>query len=406
MNNSTGVNPVIATNDDPLWLGDWAAGGKAANAKLDQVKISSRIVPENELGFHRQDGPAQIIFGDSFESYGNLGDLLSWSGGARNHWKSDDAGPEQTLELTTSHAHSGDQSILMQHLNANTNGNRSSPFYNLPVAATRGEPIVATSGWVSFTGSENVRLFFQNQIWTGDEVHYDVTMTLLAGGIQYWGDTQTWRFEDAPGAGSTTIEFSDPVAYNEDLDSWHYYEFVMDYQQKEYVSFQFDDQLWDLSGNGMLVIPNYTDASVIPVVDHNVRLLELPNPPHPYTAQFALDDAAISVGPRPTADYDDSGVVDVGDLNLVLFNWNEDASSLPATWINARPVGGTLIGVEQLNPVLFNWGAPGSAAAVPEPNSLLLLCCGLAVTVRRKAHQLDQYKKVSSVSQRPLSRHQ
>ena len=308
LNNSGSVSPVIATNDDPLWLGDWAAGGKPANAKLDQVRISSRVVPPNELGFHQQHRPAQIIFGDNFETYASTGELLSRSGGARNHWKSDAAGSDTTIDLIDSHAHTGDQSLFVQHLNANSSGNRASPFYNLPIAATRDEPIVAVSGWVSFTGAEHVRLFFLNQVWTGNETHYGVTNTNLAGGIQYWGDTKTWRFEDAAGGGSTTVDFSEPIVYQEGLDNWHFYEFVIDYENKEYVSFQFDDKKWDLTGNGILVLPNFFPASVIPVVDHNVRLLELPNPPHPYTAQMALDNPAIEVhGPLRSWNSDEGG---------------------------------------------------------------------------------------------------
>jgi hypothetical protein len=76
-------------------------------------------------------------------------------------------------------------------------------------------------------------------------------------------------------------------------------------------------------------------------------------------------------------DYDNDGTWGLGDLNLVLFNWNEDGAILPATWINSRPPGGTLVGLPELNQVLFNWGQPGSLAAVPEPGSLLLSIVGM-----------------------------
>jgi hypothetical protein len=71
-------------------------------------------------------------------------------------------------------------------------------------------------------------------------------------------------------------------------------------------------------------------------------------------------------------DYDNNGTWGLGDLNLVLFNWNEDGAILPATWINSRPPGGTLVGLPELNQVLFSWGQPGSLVAVPEPASALL----------------------------------
>jgi len=72
-------------------------------------------------------------------------------------------------------------------------------------------------------------------------------------------------------------------------------------------------------------------------------------------------------------DYDNDGTWGLGDLNLVLFNWNEDGANLPPAWLNSRPGAGTLVGLPELNQVLFSWGQPGSLAAVPEPGACLLL---------------------------------
>jgi len=90
----------------------------------------------------------------------------------------------------------------------------------------------------------------------------------------------------------------------------------------------------------------------------------------------------LLVGGTGFSDYDDDGTWGLGDLNLVLFNWNEDGASLPPAWMNSRPGAGTLVGLPELNQVLFNWGQPGSLAAVPEPAtalgasiSLLFLVC-------------------------------
>jgi hypothetical protein len=76
-------------------------------------------------------------------------------------------------------------------------------------------------------------------------------------------------------------------------------------------------------------------------------------------------------------DYDNDGTWGLGDLNLVLFNWNEDGATLPAAWLNSRPGAGTLVGLPELNQVLFNWGQPGSLAVVPEPATTVLMGLGL-----------------------------
>ena len=375
LNNSASVAPTIAVNDDPLWLGDWSAGSKPANARLDQVRISSRVVPPSELGFLHQEGPAKTIFGDSFESYESTSELLSRSGGERNHWKAEVFGPDSTFNLISDHSYSPGHSVLMQHADAQSSGNLSGPFYNLPVGATRDEPIVATSGWVSFTGEENVRLFFQNQIWTGNETHYGVTETLLAGGIQYWGTSRTWRYENAAGGGSTTVTFSDPVTYEGDLDTWHYYRFVMDHDRKEYVSFQFDDQVWDLSGLPFLIIPNFKPG-VLPVVDHNVRLLELPSPQHPYSADFALDDAVITVGSG--ADFNADGDIDGED-----FLTFQRGFGLTHAADHAAGDGDGNGGVDVVDRILWESGfgsvAPPGVRRAPEPSGGVLVVIGVTL---------------------------
>jgi len=79
-------------------------------------------------------------------------------------------------------------------------------------------------------------------------------------------------------------------------------------------------------------------------------------------------DYLVSALLRVTGDYDGGGEVGLNDLNLVLFNWNVDASLVPVTWVNERPDSGSQIGLPQLNGVLFNWGV----ATVPEPTRAVL----------------------------------
>ena len=70
-------------------------------------------------------------------------------------------------------------------------------------------------------------------------------------------------------------------------------------------------------------------------------------------------------------DYDGSGTVGQGDLNLVLLNWG--ATGVPAGWVNHQPSG--QIGQTELNAALLNWGTTTepTASGIPEPASGLLL---------------------------------
>ncbi|MEM8495799.1 MAG: choice-of-anchor tandem repeat NxxGxxAF-containing protein, partial [Planctomycetota bacterium] len=90
--------------------------------------------------------------------------------------------------------------------------------------------------------------------------------------------------------------------------------------------------------------------------------------------------ARWSRGSNVNGDYDDSGTVEQGDLNLVLNNWGVDTSpdagglvAVPIGWVNDPPMG--LIDQVELNRVLNNWGASVAPnlrglvenSSVPEP---------------------------------------
>jgi len=88
----------------------------------------------------------------------------------------------------------------------------------------------------------------------------------------------------------------------------------------------------------------------------------------------------IAESPMLEGDYDDSGQVGQGDLDLVLLNWGADTPPVPEGWVNQLPSG--QIGQAELDGVLLNWGAfaqipAGATAAVPEPTCALLLVGGL-----------------------------
>ncbi|MEM8782197.1 MAG: choice-of-anchor tandem repeat NxxGxxAF-containing protein [Planctomycetota bacterium] len=81
-----------------------------------------------------------------------------------------------------------------------------------------------------------------------------------------------------------------------------------------------------------------------------------------------------------TGDYNDSGQVEQGDLNLVLNNWGQPAPFTP----NGGPFATPNVDQEELNRVLNNWGASSAPSfAVPEPGIFALLGTGLATILRR-----------------------
>ncbi|MEM8782403.1 MAG: PEP-CTERM sorting domain-containing protein [Planctomycetota bacterium] len=98
---------------------------------------------------------------------------------------------------------------------------------------------------------------------------------------------------------------------------------------------------------------------------------------------IAFIQAALGGGPGIIGDYDDSGQVEQGDLNLVLNNWGQAAPFDP----NGDPFATVNVDQEELNRVLNNWGsttAPSfEGAAVPEPATLALLG-GLALAGLRR----------------------
>ncbi|MEM1026886.1 MAG: hypothetical protein AAGJ38_02280 [Planctomycetota bacterium] len=89
------------------------------------------------------------------------------------------------------------------------------------------------------------------------------------------------------------------------------------------------------------------------------------------------------VGGGIPGDYDDSGQVEQGDLNLVLSDWGGAASFEP----NGDPFVTALVDQEELNRVLSNWGstaAPSFAGSnVPEP-AVATLALGVACALKRR----------------------
>ncbi|MEM7577777.1 MAG: hypothetical protein AAF328_09900 [Planctomycetota bacterium] len=105
--------------------------------------------------------------------------------------------------------------------------------------------------------------------------------------------------------------------------------------------------------------------------------------------QYALNlfRWVAQVGVLP-GDYDASGQVEQGDLNLVLNNWglNTLDAGVPENWSQDRPVG--VIDQDELNRVLNNWGSDAAPvlelSAVPEPAAATVAFGAAALTLRRR----------------------
>ncbi len=105
---------------------------------------------------------------------------------------------------------------------------------------------------------------------------------------------------------------------------------------------------------------------------------------------YNVDNVSVTLvgGATEPGDYDGTGAVGQGDLDLVLLNWGKTPPPVPAGWVNEIPEG--LIGQTQLDGVLLNWGngTPVALTGVPEPTTLalaLLSLCGVAANTRRRS---------------------
>lgn len=98
------------------------------------------------------------------------------------------------------------------------------------------------------------------------------------------------------------------------------------------------------------------------------------------TASLGVDN--LLAGPAVQAvdgDFNGDGVVDNGDLSLLLGNWG--SPTVPAEWINGFT---TPVDNDELSALLGNWGF-GTSTSVPEPAAALLAGLGAGVLVRRRS---------------------
>ncbi|MEM9752023.1 MAG: hypothetical protein AAF916_01410 [Planctomycetota bacterium] len=113
----------------------------------------------------------------------------------------------------------------------------------------------------------------------------------------------------------------------------------------------------------------------VPRVDQDAQAL----------AEAYLEALVGGVAPGLAGDYNGSGSVEQGDLNLVLNDWG---GPRPGDWANADGLTSPSVDQEELNLVLNNWGASSApsfaGSTIPEPTGLLTLGLFASAALRRR----------------------
>ncbi len=139
---------------------------------------------------------------------------------------------------------------------------------------------------------------------------------------------------------------------------------------------------WDLLRPGEMLLQILPDERVPPTGIPPLELIEL------QLVSGSINALDIFERLLLPGDYDGSGQVEQGDLDLVLRNWGQ--SGVPLGWINDLPNG--IVDQAELDKVLLGWGStlspnPGGTPIklVPEPAALVWVVAVGLVARRRSA---------------------
>ncbi|MEM1444423.1 MAG: PEP-CTERM sorting domain-containing protein [Planctomycetota bacterium] len=233
-----------------------------------------------------------------------------------------------------------------------------------------------------------------NQYWldkfpkTTDPLHYDTASNenandILPGGTPYnrWAEHEIYYIDDVwtyviDGALVTQLDLSQPlVAVPDDPETAEDETVLVDPTNAGTFALGFLDGFSSFNAD--------PEGSNFVVYD-NIVLSDGAGETAPDLETALAGYLPLATGGGIVGDYDGSGLVEQGDLNLVLTNWGTDrAFSDP---------GGTdfstlLVDQEELNTVLSNWGSSSAPSfegfEVPEPGALALLG-GLALAGLRR----------------------
>ena len=297
LNNSAPSDEELVPNQRPLSIGGDLDGAHTADAILDEVRISGQALDADQLGHRRSMGPGRILHADNFEFYNETSDafssqLASKSPDSLNRWKTD--GPGGTsVELTKQHHRSGNQAMLLSLVDMPAKA--SSPLYfwydgRPEMFFDHGR--LGFEGWVSFENLENVKLFFLNFKDGYPLSRESDQRTNVGAALIYDSRQKRWMYE-VPHGGPYE-PFSEPVTYEEGIgETWHYFKFVVDFDNRQPVSFQFDDRTWDLSKYPTWVLAGFED-DLPPFMTLNLRVFTYEKYDGRYTTRIAVDDIAVT----------------------------------------------------------------------------------------------------------------